>query len=167
MKKLLFEEALERMEDLEDESFSSIENFIESISKGFLNVSVMLFSETNVVYNKDITAFENIKHLTNFILYYVYNILLNNKAATQRKAYPYDINLVQKVSFVEKKFQLYIFLDDSIFGLCVGTRFKNVLSLIQSLFPLIAKTDFLNEVRFFPISRENFILKDGCTDGKG
>ena len=91
----------------------------------------------------------------------MYNILLNNSAASQRKCNPYDINLVQKLSFSEKKFQLYIFLDDSIFGLCVGTRFKNVLSLIQSIFPLIAKTDFLNEIRFFPVSREQYILEGG------
>jgi hypothetical protein len=138
-----------------------VENFVESFSKGFLNLSVNLVSDNDYVErDRDIIAFENIKHLTNFIIHYVFNILLNNEAAKERKKSPYDINLVQKVSFCEKKFQLYIFLDDSIFGLVVGHKFGNILKLIQCLFPLIAKTDFLNEVRFFPISRQDFILKE-------
>jgi hypothetical protein len=158
MKKLNFEIPLQRFNIIEENSFNSIENFIESFSKGFLKVNVVLFSDIEEETIIDTSEFEDIKHLTNFILYYVYNILLNNAAAKQRKRSPYDINLVQKLSFTEKKFQLYIFLDDAVFGLVVGTRFKNILSLIQSIFPLIAKTDFLNEIRFFPCSREQYIL---------
>lgn len=165
MKKLVFELPLNKVQFLEEYSFSSIENFVESFSKGFLNISVKLLSDINekedlIQSPENGLAFENIKHLTNFIIYYLYNILLNNDAAIQRKKNPYDVNIIQKISFSEKQFQLYLFLDDSIFGLCVGTQFRNVLNLIKGLFPLIAKTDFLNEVRFFPISREEYILKE-------
>lgn len=161
MKKLVFDMPLKKSLNLEEDSFATIENFIEGFSKGFLNVAVNLMSDVDYVSGLDTKSFDNIKHLTNFIVYYVFNILLNNKAARDRKASPYDINLVQKMSFEEKKFQLYIFLDDAIFGLVVGAKFGNVLNLIQCLFPLIAKTDFLNEVRFFPISREEYILNGG------
>lgn len=165
MKKLEFELPLIKSDALCEESFISVENFIESFSKGFLHVSVDLLSDINteiedMSVDSDM-AFDNIKHLTNFIVLYVFNILLNNKAAEDRKKSPYDVKLVQKVSFNEKKFQLYLFLDDAIFGLVVGSKFGNVLNLIQCLFPLIAKTDFLNEVRFFPISRMQYILKGG------
>ena len=158
MKKLLFEETLVGSKNLEEVSFRSVENFIEGCAKGFLNVSVKLFSDSSDFRDETSFSFENIKHLTNFIIFYIFNILLNNAAAKSRKLSPYDVNLIQRISFEEKKFQLYIFLDDSIFGLCVGTRFKNILSLITAIFPLIAKTDFLNEIRFFPISREEYIL---------
>lgn len=160
MKKLQFEVPLTRVNKLEEVSFSSVENFIEAFSQGFLNISVMLFSDKDSMSEGEMVAFENIKHLTNFIVCYIFNILLNNKAAKSRKKNPYDVNLVQKVSFVENKFQLYIFLDDAIFGLVVGAKFGNVLNLIQCLFPLIAKTDFLNEIRFFPISRQNYVLNE-------
>lgn len=160
MKKLQFEVPLTRVNKLEEVSFSSVENFIEAFSQGFLNISVMLFSDKDSMSEGEMVAFENIKHLTNFIVCYIFNILLNNNAAKSRKKNPYDVNLVQKVSFIENKFQLYIFLDDAIFGLVVGAKFGNVLNLIQCLFPLIAKTDFLNEIRFFPISRQNYVLNE-------
>lgn len=161
MKKLVFEMPLKKSVNLEEDSFETIENFVEGFSRGFLNISVKLVSDIDMISGLDVKSFDNIKHLTNFIVYYVFNILLNNKAARDRKISPYEINLIQKISFEEKKFQLYIFLDDSIFGLVVGAKFGNVLNLIQCLFPLIAKTDFLNEVRFFPISREEYILNGG------
>lgn len=167
MKKLIFDCILNKgnnsSKSIESDSFNSINNFTESCSKGFLKLSLSLFSDKinlNDLDSEDILAYENMKHLTNYVLYYVFNILLNNNAVEQKKKPPYDINLVQKISYREKKFQLYLFLDDKIFGLCVGTKFKNILSLIQSLFPLIAKTDYLNEVRFFPISRMEFILNE-------
>lgn len=167
MKKLVFEGNLikgsKSPKSLESDSFSSINGFVELCSQNFLSLSLTLLSDKvmlNELDSEDILAYENIKHLTNYIVYYVYNILLNNMAVEQKKKPPYDINLVQKISYTDKKFQLYVFLDDKIFGLCVGTKFKNILSLIISLFPLIAKTDYLNEVRFFPISRESFILED-------
>lgn len=160
MKKLQFEGTLTRVNKLEEVSFSSVENFTEALSHRFLNVSVLLFSDKDSMSEGEMTAFENIKHLTNFIVCYIFNILLNNKAAKSRKKNPYDVNLVQKVSFNENKFQLYIFLDDAIFGLVVGAKFGNVLNLIQAVFPLIAKTDYLNELRFFPISRMNYVLNE-------
>lgn len=160
MKKLQFEVPLTRVNKLEEVSFSSVERFIEAFSRGFLGINVILFSDKDSMDKEDLIAFENIKHLTNFVVCYVFNILLNNKAAKSRKSNPYDVNLVQKISFLENKFQFYIFLDDAIFGLVVGTKFGNVLNLIQCLFPMIAKTDYLNEVRFFPISRQTSVLNE-------
>jgi len=167
MKKLIFNELLEEAGELETASFSSIENFIESCTRGFLNIDVTLLSDITNFCNldrNDTIEFENIKHLTNYIAYFVFNILINNAAVRQRKLSPYDINIIQKISFKERKFQLYLFLDDSIFGLCVGTKFKNVLAFIQSIFPIIAKTSFFNEVRFFPISRMDYILQEEVRD---
>jgi hypothetical protein len=170
MKKLNFERILYSDEELSRDCVKFFRSFIDQYSKNFFNFQVELYSDRGVnemskpiSHNKDIDIdipYDNIKHFSNFIIYYIFNILLNNNAVITRKYPPYDINIVQKLSFREKKYQMYLFLDDRIFGICVGTKFKNILSLIQSIFPLIAKTDFLNEIRFFPISRMDYILNE-------
>jgi len=99
---------------------------------------------------------ENVHNFTNLLLVYVWNILNNNNAAQIRKKPPYELLIKSMVCFKTKQFQLYMFVDDAIFGLVVGTKFKNVTNLIQTLFPISAKMDFSNEIRFFPCSRESF-----------
>lgn len=96
---------------------------------------------------------ENINNFLVFLVLYLFNILHNNGAAVQRKKPPYDVIIKAKICFKTKQFQYKLFIDDFIFGLVIGSKFKNVISLIQTLFPVSAKMDLSNEIRFFPISR--------------
>jgi hypothetical protein len=167
MKKLSFNKKIYLDEKLGKECEIFFKQSMDYYLDNFLNLKVELYSDRdfygmdrNIITKENEVFLNNIKHFSNFILYYIFNILLNNIAVLARKNPPYDINLIQRLSFSEKKYQYYLFLDDKIFGICVGTKFKNVLSLIQSIFPLIAKTDFLNEIRFFPISRMDYILNE-------
>ena len=161
MKKLMFDRELFENDFLSVWLMELIGKWGGNLIPNFLSIKGDVFSD--IPSDSDLTVeefkeYENIEYFINFIMDYLFNILAHNSAVSQRKDPPYDVILMPKVSFEEKKFQLYLFLDDKIFGLVVGTKFKNVLSLIQCIFPIMGKTNFSSEIRFFPISRMEYIL---------
>lgn len=93
-----------------------------------------------------------IKDIMGFTILFIYNILHDNRSI--RKEYLYKIDARIKIDFKGKKLQIYYYIDDEIFGIVVGKEFQNIRAFIKACFPIIAKSEFRMEFRFFPISRK-------------
>lgn len=92
-------------------------------------------------------------NLITFIYKYLENILTYSQVAESKKVPPYDLEIQTQICFEESKVQIHIYLDDAVFGLVVGRKFKCVENLIICLYPVMAKMDRYNhEIRFFPYS---------------
>lgn len=95
-----------------------------------------------------------IKDIIGFTIIFIYNIVHDNRSIKRKKEELYKIDIKIKSDFKGKKLQIYYYLDDKIFGIVVGKQFQNIRAFIQACFPIIAKSEFKIEFRFFPISRK-------------
>ena len=103
---------------------------------------------------KDAITIRLIRDNIAFTLLFIYNILKDNKGIEREKNEVYEIDIKIKIDFRGKKLQIHYYLDDKIFGIVVGKQFQNIRAFIQACFPIIAKSEFKMEFRFFPISRK-------------
>jgi hypothetical protein len=94
------------------------------------------------------------KDIIGFTILFVYNIINDNRSIKRKKEELYKIDIKLRIDFKGKKLQIHYYLDDNVFGIVVGKQFQNIRSFIQACFPIIAKSEFKMEFRFFPISRK-------------
>lgn len=148
----------------DDELAERIKRYIEKDPRfdgGFYNLDINLLVNPTGSENDQIEdqygrqQIPSITEYTTYILIYVYNILYNNTTARRFKNSPYDMGLDIKIDFIEQKFQLHLYVDDTIFGLIVGSKFISVRNLIPSILPIQKKIGFKHDLRFHPFSRYN------------
>jgi hypothetical protein len=119
---------------------------------------IKCFNIEEVVFNSDVKVLEyfqlkfvnQFKEIIWFTFLYIYNMFYGNSNVDN--SFKYKINVNFNFSFKQKKVQIFYYVDNEIFGIVVGTKFKNIRSFIQMLFPIISKFDLDLEFRFFPIT---------------
>lgn len=152
MKSLQFEtKALTQSEELGIRLKYKLNN-IEIIQDTLVLRECVIFTD-NFKDNNRLIDIDNIEDIAVFVFLYIASVLKNNDMAKQHKNAPYDTFLKQKVDFEHKICQSYFYVDDSIFGVIVGSKFGNVIKLVEASFPIMSKLPYDIELRFFPISR--------------
>ena len=96
---------------------------------------------------------DNLEDVLVFLFVYIGSVLKNNEMAGRKKQVPYDVNLVERVDFKQKLCQLYIYVDDAVFGIVVGQKFNNIIKLVGASFPIMSKLPYDIEIRLFPMSQ--------------
>lgn len=152
MKHLSFEAFLRRDFSLSREIKQSILNRVVDLK--MFDMGCLEVEEAGLDRETDGSTICLIKDVIWFTILFVYNILYDNKSVKRKKESSHRIDIRIRIDFKKKKLQIYYYLDDSIFGIVVGKQFQNVRAFIQACFPIIAKSEFRMEFRFFPMSRK-------------